>query len=208
MFAGLMLADVHNKDHLSTDFAPADPSMATAFEFGSQGRMSANLLETVAGHKSVVYLYFPRDLLAQRNRMLSFCDILRRAGGIAVKIETSGVAHSFQQWEERLNGTLFDHYTAAITLVGDTDAYYSCGMHNFGFPDCETPASLGIEAGADLMNRFNLWRLDEVPEFEDGHTFSLAADAPMFRMRHMEDMRHEADHLFFNPHGLWRLERV
>jgi hypothetical protein len=206
MFAGMLLADVRGKDHVPLELCAADPSLAGAFQIAAQGRIGADILKAVAQHKSVAYLHFPRDVLAQRDRMVKFCEIMRRAGGIAVKVESTGVAHTFERWEKLLEGTLFDRYTAAVTLIGNEQVYYSCGMHNFGFADCEMPAAMGVEDAAALMNRFNLWRLDEAPAFSDGHTFSLAPNAPKFRMRQVDDTRHEQGHLFFNPFGLWRLE--
>ena len=107
-----------------------------------------------------------------------------------------------------LAGTPFDLYTAATTLVADTDHFYSCGMHNFSLPDCEVPRALGIELAAELMNKFNHWRLVERPVLEDRHTFSLTSAQPRYRVLRASDSRHKAGDPFYNPHGLWRLHEA
>ena len=133
---------------------------------------------------------------------------LRSAGGIAVKVETAGVAHEWARWEELLAGSLFDQYTAVVTLVGGDAYFHSCGMHNFGLPDCEVPDTLPLEEAADLMNRFNIWLLGEAPVLAEGHTFSLTTEGARYRLSCQDDLRHDPDHCFYNPHGLWRLDTV
>ena len=52
------------------------------------------------------------------------------------------------------------------------------------------------------------WEILEKPLLESGHTFSLTADSPRFRLELLTDDRHPEDDLFHNPHGLWNLKRV
>jgi hypothetical protein len=105
---------------------------------------------------------------------------MKRAGGLAVKVESSGVAHEWDRWFSLLSGSTFDAYCGAVTLIGDSDRYYSCGMHHFGLPESSLPTSIAIGEAADFMNRFNLYQIIERPELATGHTFSLAPDAPYY----------------------------
>jgi hypothetical protein len=152
-----------------------------------------------------VYLHFPLDIRAQRERLIKFTKLLQRLGGLAVKVESAGTAHSWERWFNLLNGSLFDLYCSAVVLVGGTDHFYSCGMHHFGLPECAVPTSVDIGEAADLMNRFNFWQIDEVPTLKSGHTFSLSEDSPRYRVTLQSDNRHEADDTFFNPNGVWYL---
>jgi Domain of unknown function (DUF4261) len=208
MFAGLVLADVAAKDHVPLELHPADPHMEQAFSIPGQGRLSQATLDSVRSHNSVAYIRFPADLFGQLPRIRSFSSLLRTAGGIAVKVESSGVSHEWHRWETLLAGTAFDQYCAVVTLVGDDHYYYSCGMHSFGAPDCEAPTSLPAGEAADLMNRFNFWQLVESPVLQSGHTFSVSPDHPRFVLTKIEDARHEPDDPFFNPAGLWRLDEA
>ena len=205
MFAGMVLADVEAKDHVPLEFCPADTHIPKAFEIAGQGKIPSEILTRLREHTSVVYLHFPLDLPNQRERIIKFTQIIERLGGIAVKVESAGVAHSWERWFALLSGTPFDVYCAGVVLIGDRDYYYSCGMHHFGLPECEVPRSIPVGEAADLMNRFNFWQVAEHPKLSPGHTFSLTPNAPHFRLSLQPDTRHDKEQLFHNPHGIWRL---
>jgi hypothetical protein len=208
MFAGLILADLKTKDHVPLDFCDPDPNIAEAFKIAGQGRLPADVLHQLGQHTSVVYLHFPLDLPDQLERVLKYSQLIQRLGGIAVKLESAGVAHTWKRWFALLSGSSFDVYCAAVVLIGDRNYYYSCGMHHFGLPECEAPTSIPAAEAADLMNRFNFWQITEHPKLSPGHTFSLTATAPRFRLSLQRDSRHAEDSLFHNPHGLWRLDTI
>jgi hypothetical protein len=206
MFAGMVLADVQAKDHVPLEFCPADSHIPKAFEIAGQGKIPADVLVQLRDHTAVIYLHFPLDLPDQRERILKFTQVVQRIGGIAVKLESAGVAHTWERWFALLSGSLFDVYCAGVVLIGDEHYYYSCGMHHFGLPDCEVPRSIPVGEAADLMNRFNFWQIAEHPKLSPGHTFSLTPTAPHFRLSLEHDTRHEKEDLFHNPHGIWRLK--
>jgi hypothetical protein len=205
MFAGGILADVTGKDHLPVEFTPADPHIGEAFEIAGQGKIPPSTLAEIEQHKSVVYLHFPVNLQAERTRLIKFTKLLQRLGGHAVKVESSGISHSWDRWFKLLDGSLFDLYCSAVVLIGDKGHYYSCGMHHFGLPECAVPTTVDLAEAADLMNRFNFWQVAERPTMTSGHTFSLSEDAPVWRLRLKSDDRHETDHPFYNPNGVWVL---
>jgi hypothetical protein len=205
MFAGMILADVHDKDHVSIDVCEADPNMGEAFETAGQRLIPADVLGRVRNHSSVTYLHFPLDLVDQRDRILKYTQLLQRIGGIAVKIESTGIAHTWERWFSLLSGTPFDIYCSAVVLIGDEDFYYSCGMHLFALPECMVSCSVPAAEASDLMNRFNFWQISERPKLDSGHTFSLTESSPNYRLTLENDSRHEAQGLFHNPNGVWHL---
>lgn len=206
--AGLILTDLLEKNHVGVEVHPRDAKMRHAFEIAGQGRINPSVLAAIDAHASVVYLRFPPHLLEEKAKVAKFTKLLQSAGGIAIKVESAGVAHTWERWNELLSGSTFDLYTSATVLIGDRETCYSCGMHNFSLPDCEVPASIGKVAAAELMNGFNYWLLAEKPVLKDRHTFSLTSTSPRYRVLHIPDSRHEAGDAFFNPHGLWRLTAV
>ena len=205
MFAGAVLADVTAKDHVPLDFCPMDPSIPKAFEIAGQGKLPPDLLTHLQEHKSVAFLHFPLDLPAQRERLVQFSELLQKLGGFAVKVESSGIAHTWERWFALLDGSSFDRYSATVVLIGDSDYYYSCGMHHFGLPECAVPRSIPVGEAADLMNRFNYWQIAEAPSLQTGHTFSLSENDPRFRLTLESDSKHSDDHPFFNQYGIWHL---
>jgi hypothetical protein len=205
MFAGGILAHPKGNDHVHLDFYEPYAEMREAFRLAGQGRLSDLTLDAVGSHRGVAYLHFPVGWLEQRHRLTKFTQVVQRSGGVAVKVESSGVAHEWDRWFSLLSGTTFDAYCSAVTLIADSERYYSCGMHHFSLPECSMPRSIDIREAADLMNRFNMYQIVEHPQLTSGHTFSLDPDSPHFRLFLSADARHDADDLFHNPHGLWDL---
>ncbi|MGC1273870.1 MAG: hypothetical protein WBC44_09200 [Planctomycetaceae bacterium] len=206
LFAGRILADSKAKDHVPLDFCPVDASMAGAFEIAGQGKIPAEVLGEIQRHSSVVYLHFSIDLIDQRERILKFTQVIQQAGGIAVKLESAGVAHAWDRWFELMSGSPWDVYCASVVLIGDESNYYSCGMHHYGLPECEVGRSVPIGEAARLMNMFNFYQISEQPQFSSGHTFSADESSPIFRLTRSAESRYDEDDLFHNPHGIWRLD--
>lgn len=208
MFAAGILADIRQQDHVPLEFCDPYARMGEAFEIAGQGKLPQECLERIRRHTAVVYLHFPINFQEQRERVAKFTSVIQQAGGIAVKVESAGVAHTWETWESRLRGSMFDLYCCAIVLVGDKHSFYSCGMHHFGLPECEVPSFMGAASGADLINRFNSWRINDRPEIRSGENFSLSANEPPFRLELRPDTRHSPDTLFYNAHGVWFLTRA
>src|SRR5215470_9772957 len=145
MFAGAILADVAGKDHIPLEFTPANPNISTAFEIAGQGKIPESTLVRIREHSSVVYLHFPLDIRAQRDRVARFTELLQRLGGVAIKVESAGTAHTWERWFGLLSGSLFDLYCSVVVLIGDADYYYSCGMHHFGLPECALATTVPID---------------------------------------------------------------
>ncbi len=208
MFAGGILVDLAGKEHIAAEFTPAYPHMGRAFEIAGQGKIPQPTLVAIEQHQSVVYLHFPGDIQAERIRLIKFTKFLERTGGLAIKVESAGTAHSWDRWFHLLDGSPFDLYCSAVALIGDRSHYYSCGMHHFGLPECAAPTTVDVGEAADLMNRFNVWQITESPIMKSGHTFSLSENSPTYRLALKSDDRHEEDDPFFNPHGVWVLSEA
>ena len=205
---GGLLVDLEEKDHVILDFSPADPGMLRAFTIAGQGRIPQETLDRIQEHSSFVFMHFPLDIRAQRDRVVKFTKLLPRLGGMAVKIDSAGIAHTWERWFKLLNGSLFDLYCSTVVLIGGHEHYFSCGMHHFGLPESALPTSIPVEAAADLMNRFNFWRIADAPHLNSGETFSLSQDDPHYRLTLKADSEHEAGEPFFNAHGVWFLSAV
>ncbi len=49
------------------------------------------VLSDLRRHTGVAYLRFPLDLRSERKRVLAFTSVLRQAGGLAVKVDSSAI---------------------------------------------------------------------------------------------------------------------
>jgi len=84
---------------------------------------------------------------------------------------------------------------------------YSCGMHHFGLPEAMVDQA-EVEDAAELLRIFTRYLLNEHPTIRAGQTFSVAEDAPVFRIIEGVPINYGADSLFHNPYGMWRLELI
>jgi hypothetical protein len=127
VFAGGVLADVEYQHQVPLDFLGHHPRMLEAFQAATRGDLSPELANAITEHQSSIYLQFPLDFLNQRERVLKFTKVVERLGGIAIKLESSGVGHSWQHWFKLLSSeNLFDWYCAMVMLLGTEHDYYSC----------------------------------------------------------------------------------
>lgn len=205
MFAGSVLAHITEKDHVAVEFYGPTPQTRESFEIAGQGKLAEETLTSIAAHSGVVYLHFPIDVIGQRDRILKFTNVIREAGGFAVQVESSGIAHDWGRWLELLSGDEYDVYCCFVSLIGDENEFYSCGMHHFDLPECSVPQSVDVGEAAALMNQFNMYQITDRPTFADGHTFGLEPGAPIFVLNHQADPRHAPEHLFYNNHGVWQM---
>lgn len=209
LFAGTLLYDSEDKDHVEMEIYEYDEILENAFRTAGKGKISQEVMKQIDSHKHMIYLLFDRENPGLRSHLLKFTKVIRDIGGIAVKVETSGVAHEFEKWNELLSDTgTFSLYTALVTLVGDDEYYFSCGMHNFGLPDCCISVKEDINDAVYTMNVFNDYQLAEKPDLEDGDTFSVTEEAPHYKLRLKEDFIYGEDEYFGNSQGRWVLERV
>jgi hypothetical protein len=209
MFAGGILANPNAQDHVPLEFYGPTDNIRKAFEIAGQGKLPNELLDQIDAHKSVVYLRFPLGVIRQKEHILKYTSLLRDLGGFAVKIESTGIAHTWDVWDELLSSdNPFDQYRCFVVLIGDEEYYYSCGMHHFSLPDCQISRTIPVAEAADQLNRFNYYQIVEQPELESGDTFSLTPDSPYYQLIRNQDSRHENDELFHNPHGIWTMKKV
>ena len=141
--------------------------------------------------------------------MRAACGLLK-AGGIAVKVESSGVAHSAETWREMTDSQFLPNlHRAFVVSVGDKEGCFSCGMHNLGLRDAVVaPDDADPGYAAQLMYRLQLYELLESPDLRHGHTFSLDAESPRFRLLAEDCTTYPSGDPFHNPYGMWRLTRL
>lgn len=105
MFAGNILANQKAKDHIAVELYEADPHMQEAFEYAGQGKLKQSTIKSIAEHKMTAYLHFPLSVSGEQDCMKMFTSAIRKIGGIALKIESSGTAHEWEVWDKILDST-------------------------------------------------------------------------------------------------------
>ena len=209
IFDGEVLAEVRHQDVVRVQFLGRHPRMLKAFQAASRGELPPQVEEEIAGHRSSIYLRFPMNFVMERVRVLKYTELVERLGGFAIKLESSGVGHSWERWFRLLSSeNPFDWYCAVVMLLADENYYYSCGMHHFGLADSAAEKKLEIMEAANLLNKFNYWRIIEPRDLHPGESFSLSESSKPFRLQLKPDELNPEDDLFHNPRGLWHLKMI
>ncbi len=198
---------------------PHDPDLAKAFRFaGAYSNFSEADFNAISRHTYCLYLVEKESGSRETSvKMMRFAAKLLRAGGLGVKVESTGKSHTASNWlaltraatgpSDNLKAVAL--FEAFVVLVGgERTGYYSCGMHNFGLPDASLPPGVpNNEAGA-LLSGFLKYILLEQPTLRSNETFSLSADAPHYWLMHRGCRQFPEDDLRHNPFGVWQISPV
>ena len=216
MFAGFTLMDSVTQDVSFIEWHEHDPRLVDVFEALGQPWINEKDLANIAQHRGTLWVMSSEVSLAHARRMMKVGQTLLKAGGLGVKVETSGVAHSAQRWQTLTNSAaLADSddatspvYCAFVNLVEGAETDYSCGMHNFGLPDVSLPKHADGPDGmvaAQVLHQFNQYQLNALPQFNDDDIFSLEENMPRYSLRFEACENCEPEHPFYNPFGRWHL---
>jgi hypothetical protein len=206
LFAGMVLMKIGTKEGFTLEIYDRDPNLKNAFSIAGRGRLTDEDLDAIGSHTFTLYLVAQGGSVDLAKKLLHATNGLLKAGGMAVKIESTGTAHRAQQWaafcaHDHL-GSLLQAY---VTYIGSKGVYYSCGMHNLGHPDALVEAAIAPHDAARLLHTFVGYLLVESPKLKDGESFSVDADAPRYRLFQEPCTMYEASDLFHNPFGMWKL---
>jgi hypothetical protein len=204
--AGAILEETATHDQFAVEVAKRDPALAYAFSIAGKRSMSGDEIKAIESHTFGVYISGDGGSTGRARKMMQAVTGLLKSGGMAVKVETAGVAHNASNWLALTESAeLSALYHAFVTLVAGENVYYSCGMHNLGLPDATAPRGLPPGEAARLLESFLLYTLYERPKLYDGHTFSLDADSTLFRMQDNPCTMFAPDNPLHNPYGMWML---
>ncbi len=147
--------------------------------------------------------------LEQVSQIARLVDAALAAGGLAVKIEAAGKAHSAQSWQA-LRSVAFEPaglYALFVFFgIERPDGIQSCGMTQFGLPDtCIRHAA--FDDARDLAESFEWYQLVEAPTLIEGHTFSTSPEDRNWTMTRGRHLHQDDEDIDFDP-GVWCLEPV
>lgn len=207
----------------------ADGRMAGAFE-ACWDRVAPTVTEgdrrAVREHTAVAYILSPplpkANAVKISGRTLLLAAALLRAGAVAVKGESAGIAHGRERWLELASeythstqqndshaagAVLHQSWVRRPLLDDDSAVYYSCGMHLLGEPDVEYPTGGEVGEALRWLDLMGLYLVADRPTraLKDGEGFRLATSGPRRLMRFVPCQRYATDDFFFNPYGYVRL---
>lgn len=208
---GMMVEDAH-KQHAMFALRERDDRLTREMFIGSGRSLDDATLAAIDAHKSIAEITVLDTGAGLEDRLGVFTRAVRAAGGIAVKVHYSGLAHGWDRWEGQLQSeSPAGLFRLLVVQVPDPEAGYvsSFGMKQFSLSDAAVEGIGGDIDTAWALFEFNVYLRDEQPHLGDGHTFSRAdEDAALYRLAHTADRRYPEGHPYLNPHGVWHLALV
>lgn len=205
---GQIMMDVQTRFSCEFIFEPADDKLYQAFRHAGWYWRDTPEMQAVAGHRSVVYLAGKGGSEGDALSMVRAGAAMLKAGGLAVKVDSSGIAHSALRWAEFVrDGSVVGAFDALVAVVQGEGQAYTCGMHCFGLADVVVN-DIEPEDIAELLRVFCLYQLIEAPTLLDGQTFATKAGGAIYTLRQHPGIEYPLDSLFHNPYGTWQLVQV
>ena len=208
ILAGPTLLHTPTNDSFEVDIYEFDDRMRAAFEIAGDGRLSDTELDLIDKHTFTVYVIGKAGGLEEAEKIMNAGQAFLKAGGLGIKVESSGKAFSKEQWAEFIQSeSEGKYYEVFVDLVQDDDIIYSCGMHNLGLHDtiCELHDD-NIEEATELVGVFNFYQLIDKPKITSGQTFGVTKDAPRYTIIEEDCTFYEEDDFFYNPFGMYHLK--
>ncbi len=207
LLAGNLLSKIGYNKFFEVDIYEHDNELNGAFRISGAGIFTEEQFKEIDQHTFTVYLIgdggSAEDVL---EIMQAGCGLLK-AGGLAIKVESSGVSNNPDTWFERFESkNMAEIAKSFITFVNAGKYYYSCGMHCFGHPDTITfTDQVSWEYASTLMWSFCLYCIIEKPVLKSNELFSIDSRSQCFIIEHSKCNHIEEEHPYYNPYGMWVL---
>lgn len=207
MAAGGMMVEAAQKLNAMFELLAPDGNLVREMFIGSGRAFDDATLAAIDAHKSIAAVTIMDTGVGLEDRLGVFTRAVRAAGGTAVKVHYSGLAHGWERWESQLQSEMpAGLFRLLVVQVLDRERgrLSSFGMKQFSLPDASVPDAGGDVDAAWSLFEFNIYLRDEQPQLQNGHTFSRAdGGAVRYRLNHAVDRRYPEGHPYLNPHGIW-----
>src|SRR5258708_29257208 len=97
--AGRMLLNQKANKSFQVDVYEHDPALHRSFRIAGGEQIPEQELDAIARHTYTLYLIGPGGTQSLAQDMMEVAAQLLNAGGLAVKVETAGVAYSKEKWQ-------------------------------------------------------------------------------------------------------------
>jgi hypothetical protein len=185
-----------------------DDDLPRLFRLASHNRISKKNLAELSDHAAVLTLVGYGGSVPAAREMMQVATAVMRAGGMAVKIDSAGLAHGRDDWfklaGDKEPGGL---YWAFVNTVGDERETYTCGMHHLGLRDAITGVDLPGKDRWFHLNNFNGYVYQAKPTLGNGDALGDEHSA-IFRAWQETCTIYPPGELCHNPYGMWRLKRI
>jgi hypothetical protein len=188
-----------------------DDRLADEFERCGQGRIPRKNLAELQKHVCVLTLLAPGGSVESAREMMQAATAVVQAGGMAVKVDSAGIAHGHDDWlklaADNQPGGLY--WTFVATDQDDASGQtYTCGMHHLGLRDAITAIpDMPARERQFHLNNFNGYVYQSGITIGNGDPLG-DENAAKFRVWQEPCTIHPPGTLRHNPYGMWRIKRA
>ena len=183
---------------------PPDDQFATIFRKSCRGKVTEEEFSKVDNYTVNVCLSGPGGSMESAYKMMQAAELIMRAGGAAVFIDNSALAHGASQWCELVEAGNADALTFGyVSIVRGADEVYTMGMQTLGYPEVLMSRK---DADADEMSIIEVMRYfcESDRRIDAGHVLA-DEKGPRFQVTADTPARYEAGSPLHNPWGRVRL---
>ncbi len=208
--AGHILMNAKKERYYTIEFCEHDERMQESFKYaGMATRVTGNFLEQIGNHKHVIYISGQTGSLEEAEYIAFAAEAILKAGGIGIKIETTGKAFEKDKWYSMLESfkesNLYEMFVVD-SIVNEEGSVYSCGMQNLGYKDTITSGE-EFQTAANLIRIFGYYQIVDKPTIQNSQTFSTSIESTKYRITEELNQPYKGDEQFENPFGMWRLTK-
>ena len=187
------------------DIYEYNPSMWLAYKKWSKTPLDEDFLDLIDTHTFTIYLVGPAGSVANAQQIAGIASIILQEKGLGVKIETTGVAYTAENWliSANIRGPLamYSLFIRHITNARNQFSY-TCGLHNLGFKDVTT-RGIELNLAIPAVLKFNTQRLANEIEVKPGMTYTY--EEHDFLVVEETTCPNSEDEYYGNPWGMWLL---
>lgn len=202
---GTVLTHKESGLNYELDIYDFDPAMWLGFKEWSRTRLSEEYLDLLDTHTHTIYLVGPGGSIDRAQRMVDLATKMIEAGGLGVKIETTGTAFDLESW----NGIIDVPSPISLYSIFVRQSHnprmnfsYTCGMHNLGLRDV-TSRGVDLNKALPAVTQFNTERILQSLSVSDGMIYSV--DGTSFLVSIETTCPNSEDEYYGNPWGMWLL---
>ncbi|MBS2211987.1 hypothetical protein KEM09_11260, partial [Carboxylicivirga mesophila] len=210
LVAGTIIMNLKTEQGFELEIHERDEQMREAFKSaGIVNQISEDFLNLIEQHNYVIYLIGETGSLKGAKAISEAGNAILKAGGIGIKVESTGKAFTREHWTSLLSdfqeSNLYEMFVLDSIHDGNGTTY-TCGMHNLGFKDCIV-SDIEFQESVRLLSIFGYYQIVDKPEIKEKQTFSEDINSPVFEIKNEINQPCIGDELFENPYGMWRLKK-
>ncbi|HMT75983.1 MAG TPA: hypothetical protein PKA77_18055 [Chitinophagaceae bacterium] len=207
---GNILMNAKKERYYTLEFCEHDDRMQESFKYaGMVTRVTDNFLDQIGSHKHVIYISGQTGNLEEAGHIAFAAEAILKAGGVGIKVETTGKAFEKERWCSMLESyeeSNFYEMFVVDSIINANGSVYSCGMQNLGYKDTIISGE-EFQTAVGLIKIFGYYQIVDKPTIQNEETFSTGIDSAKYRITEEFNQPNKGHEQFENPFGMWRLTK-